>query len=99
MAKYMHDVGNHEFQKWRGSYFQELYISLAEPLRAKGYHMEAVSRWTGVCQPSLCRWLRGGDLTLVSATKIAQYLELEIRADVRKVRPIGKDDEYVMPGS
>ena len=51
MAKYMHDVGNSEFEKWRGSYFRELYISLAEPLRAKNMHLEAVSRWTGVCQP------------------------------------------------
>lgn len=58
---------------------KEMAEVLREAIRKSGLSALALSKETGVSQPTITQFLRGFDLRLSTAQKLAKFLGLELR--------------------
>lgn len=61
----------------------ELAETLRNAIRKSGESANALAQATGVPQPTITRFLAGADMKLETASKIAVYLGLELKAKKR----------------
>ncbi len=65
---------------------KEMAAKLREAIRKSGLSALALSKVTGVSQPTITEFLRGADMKLDTAQKLATYLGLELTETKRRRR-------------